>query len=206
MNAVEVVMMARTAGIELTIDGDSLQLSAASEPPLSVIEELRRHKLEIVNLLRSNDQRFEEPPHSEPYGEIIAKLRSRCPDHIERDRWQQAIQDGDSFVARWGAQAQALGWTAHELFGLHTVPARPAPNYSRLSRYDETGLIWLLNGRPVVAMTEATAAIRCSSGNVTTYRKRNKPALGPLGDSLDDMANGERLSAASGNRNQFDRA
>jgi hypothetical protein len=25
------------------------------------------------------------------------------------------------------------------------------------------------------------------SGNVTTYRKRNKPAFGPLGDSLDDF-------------------
>ena len=105
MNAVEVVRMARTAGIELTIDGDNLQLSAASEPPLSVIEELRRHKLEIVNLLRSNHERFEGPPRAVPFGEIIAKLRSRCPDHIEYDRWQQTVQDADRFLARWGAQA-----------------------------------------------------------------------------------------------------
>src|SRR5215472_3696326 len=49
------------------------------------------------------------------------------------------------------------------------------------------GLIWLLQGDPVVALTETTAAIRHATGNITTYRRFHKPALGPLGDSLDDM-------------------
>jgi hypothetical protein len=189
MNAVEVVRMARTAGIELTIEGDDLQLSAASEPPLSVVEEVRRYKPEIVDLLRSKRDHSEGSPstaNSAPFAEVIAKLRSKCPDHIERDRWQQAIQDADGFLANWGAQAHALGWTPRELFGLHAVPARPAANYSRLSRYDETGLIWLLCGRPVVALTKATAVIQWTTGRLI-YRKHNKPALGPLGDSLDDM-------------------
>ena len=35
---------------------------------------------------------------------------------------------------------------------LESIPEKPAPNYRRLSRYDETGLIWLLRGRPVVAI------------------------------------------------------
>jgi hypothetical protein len=48
------------------------------------------------------------------------------------------------------------------------------------------GLIWLLTGRAVVAMTETTAAIQGAT-SLLTYRKLNKPALGPLGDSLDDM-------------------
>jgi hypothetical protein len=56
-----------------------------------------------------------------------------------------------------------------------------------LSRYDETGLAWLLHGREVVAITADTAAIRHASGNVTVYRRRRKPGLGPLGDSLDDF-------------------
>jgi hypothetical protein len=51
-----------------------------------------------------------------------------------------------------------------------------------LSRYDEAGLIWLLNGRPVVALTASEAAIREHSGAIVTYRKFNKPAPGPLGD------------------------
>jgi hypothetical protein len=39
----------------------------------------------------------------------------------------------------------------------------------------------------VVALTEATAAIQGPTGAVTVYRRFNKPALGPLGDSLDDL-------------------
>ena len=88
---------------------------------------------------------------------------------------------------RWGEQAEALGWTARDLFGLHRPPEKPHPSYRRLSRYDETGLIWLLRGRPVVALTEATAAIQSATGNVTVYRRHDKPALGPVGDSLDDL-------------------
>jgi len=38
-----------------------------------------------------------------------------------------------------------------------------------------------------VALTEATAAIQNQTGNVTTYRRHNKPAFGPLGDSLNDF-------------------
>jgi hypothetical protein len=40
----------------------------------------------------------------------------------------------------------------------------------------------------MVAITTGAAAIRNQhTGNVTTYRKLNKPAYGPLGDSLDDF-------------------
>jgi hypothetical protein len=46
----------------------------------------------------------------------------------------------------------------------------------------------LLQGRPVIALTEATAAIQSLTGAITVYRRHNKPALGPVGDSLDDLA------------------
>jgi hypothetical protein len=49
-------------------------------------------------------------------------------------------------------------------------------------------LIWLLRGRPVIALTEATAAIRGPTGTITVYRRHNKPAFAPLGDNLDDFA------------------
>ena len=91
--------------------------------------------------------------------------------------------DATAFVSEWGERAQAFGWTARELFGLHTPPERPPANYSRLSRYDTMGLIWLSHGRPVTSLTEMEAAIQ---GVVKVYRKLNKPALGPVGDSLDD--------------------
>jgi hypothetical protein len=121
-----------------------------------------------------------------PYQSEFDALERRCPDFIDAERWRQAVEDGRQFLASWGDQAQALGWTARELFSLHTPPERPAASYGRLSRYDETGLIWLLRGRPVIALTETTAAIQGATA-VFTYRKLNKPALGPLGDSLDDI-------------------
>jgi hypothetical protein len=70
---------------------------------------------------------------------------------------------------------------------LAAIPDKPHPGYRRISRYDETGLIWLLRGRPVLALREGTAAIESPTGTTTVYRRHNKPALGPLGDSLDDF-------------------
>jgi len=121
------------------------------------------------------------------YHQTFGTLQLRPPAHVPEDRWRMAIEDGRRFLATWGSQAEALGWTSADLFGLHTPPEQPHPSYSRLSRYDETGLVWLLLGREVVALTEATAAFENPTGSITTYRRFNKPALGPLGDSLDDL-------------------
>jgi hypothetical protein len=139
----------------------------------------------VLNSLNSLNSHFRAS--GKPFGRVFEALEARCPDHIETGRWHQAVEDGKRFLARWGEQAEALGWTTSDLFGLHKPPDRPHPSYSRLSRYDETGLIWLLRGRPVLALTEHTAAIENPTSNVTVYRKNNKPALGPLGDSLDDF-------------------
>jgi len=121
------------------------------------------------------------------YAEALRELESECPEYVEAARWQQAIHDAVCFMSKWGRQAQVLGWTAQELFGLHEPPSKPHASYSRLSRYDATGLIWLLRGRPAVALTDTTATISTPSGGTVTYRKHRKPALGPLGDSLDDF-------------------
>jgi hypothetical protein len=115
-------------------------------------------------------------------------LESGCPDHVPADHWQKAVEDGRRFLAEWGEQAETLGWTARDLFGLAAIPDKPHPTYRRLSRYDETGLIWLLQGRRVSVLSENGAAVESSTGAVTVYRRHNKPALGPLGDSLEDLA------------------
>jgi hypothetical protein len=112
-------------------------------------------------------------------GRTFAALEARCPEYVDRDRWQQCITDGRAFLTTWGSQAEALGWDARSLFGLHKPPDLPHPSYRRLSRYDATGLVWLLEGREVVALTEATATIRNpTTGTITTYRRHLKPALG----------------------------
>jgi hypothetical protein len=118
---------------------------------------------------------------------VLTALQAKCPSYVKIDRWQQVLADAEAFLACWGEQAEALGWTSRELLDLRTPPERSAAIYQRFSRYDETGLIWLLQGCPVVVLTAETAAIQTASGGILTYRKHNKPALGRVGDSLDDF-------------------
>jgi hypothetical protein len=106
-----------------------------------------------------------------PYGGSVAALRAGCPACIEAADWQPAVTDADAFLATRATQAAALGWSARDLFGLHPVPERPGPRYRRLSRLESAGLIWLLHGRPVVAMTATEAVIQTKSGGTVTYRK-----------------------------------
>lgn len=133
-------------------------------------------KVEIVEL-----------PQAQRYRKVFAFLQLQPPALVPVERWQRCVEDGSRFLAKWGDQAEALGWSSADLFGLHIPSANPHPSYSRLSRYDETGLCWLLQGRPVVALTADTAAIENKTGNITVYRRHNKPGLGPLGDSLGDL-------------------
>ena len=134
---------------------------------------------------RQNRQNLVAAPF--PYVEALDRLERGCPDYVEAERWQHCLIDAQRFLAEWGEKAAALGWTAHDLFGLAPIPDKPKLSFERLSRYDATGLIWLLGGRRVIAMTDSTAAIETASGGTLTYRRYNKPALGPIGDSLDDM-------------------
>ena len=122
------------------------------------------------------------------YRRTFAHLQLTPPALVDVACWRQCVEDGKRFLAKWGEQAEVLGWTSGDLFGLHPVPAEPHPSFSRLSRYDAAGLYWLLQGKEVIALTADTATIRNpATGSLTTYRRFNKPALGPLGDSLDDL-------------------
>ena len=122
-----------------------------------------------------------------PFAKALARLKYKCPPYIDPARWQQCLVDAQAFLDRWGEQALTLGWTTVDLFGLHEPPTQPHPSYNRLARYDATGLLWLLQGCAVVALTEATAVVRGATGGVMTYRRHHKPALGSLGDSLGDL-------------------
>jgi hypothetical protein len=121
------------------------------------------------------------------FGRSFDELERHCPERVDIADWQQTVEDARRFLARWGKKADVLAWTTADLFGLAPVPPRPSANYRRPSRYDLTGLLWLLRGRPVVALTTTTAAIQAPSEAILTYRRHRKPPLGPMGDSSDDM-------------------
>jgi hypothetical protein len=80
-----------------------------------------------------------------PFAEALTALQALPPQGVDEFRWREALNDGRRFLETWGSRAANLGWTANKLFGLHPI----AP----LARYDAKGLVWLLHGRPVVALT-----------------------------------------------------
>jgi hypothetical protein len=187
MNAADIISAVRQAGAALRIEGDSLVASNASRIAPVIKAAIRDNKPQIIAALvgsRCKVTIIEIPATGLRYRRTFGRLQLKPPALVEVERWRQCVKDGSKFLARWGEQAESLGWTARDLFGLHTPPAKPHPScYSRLSRYDAVGVVWLLQGKEVIALTEATASIRNPrTGTVTTYRRLNKPALGPLGD------------------------
>ena len=170
MNAAELIEEVTSFGIQIQREGNDLLLKAEVKPPASLLALLSTHKADILTLLQSGSGSLDH---------ALLRLECACPDYIEIGRWQQCISDSRRFLRSWGGQAEALGWTAKDLFGLHKPPANPHPSYSRLSRYDETGLCWLLQGQPVVALTTTIAAIESYGGPPTKYRRHHKPELGP---------------------------
>jgi len=113
-------------------------------------------------------------------------IERQCPDGIELSDWRRAVEDGRGFIIQWGEEAERLGWTAEDLFGLPEIPERPAWDWHRLARIDQVGLVWLLHGRKVVALsadqaviaTPSEASIRSASyprsiqrGTIAFYRR-----------------------------------
>src|SRR6516162_11945816 len=107
MSAAAVVRAARAAGVELAIDGNDLLLDAATMPPASVVDALRRHKAEVVAVLRTG------------------------PDGWSADDWQAffderaGIMEFDGRLSRTEAEAQALASCIVEWLNRNPTPSAP---------------------------------------------------------------------------------
>lgn len=116
-----------------------------------------------------NAQVFEDNPAG--WHAILQELkRMQAPEWAGADRWSQVVEDADCFLSNWDRAACDLGWTALDLFGVHAI--------ARGCRYDVMGLVMLLGGGSVFALTEQTAAFRRPSGSTLTYRR--KPMSGAV--------------------------
>jgi hypothetical protein len=91
-----------------------LQFPEDHPPPAELINAVRAHKEQLWALLR-DEVTGKLSSDLGGYKKSFATLRSRCPQLVEPARWRQAIHDADRFLAQWAAQAQAFGWTEHEL-------------------------------------------------------------------------------------------
>jgi hypothetical protein len=102
---------------------------------------------------------------------MLSLSRRGC---IKPNRWRLIIADSHRFVDRWGAQAVALGWSTFDIFGAH--PTHP------VERLDLAGLVILLHGDSLLALTADSARIGTTSGALLTYRRRSRPGAVPLWD------------------------
>jgi hypothetical protein len=86
-------------------------------------------------------------------------------------RWLRFVDDVGLFLdSPFCATAAALGWGPYDLFGCDCD--RP------FARIDHLGLLWLLDGGRIMALTAHTATIKTSDGSIQTYRRRarNEPS------------------------------
>jgi hypothetical protein len=100
------------------------------------------------------------------WAEALARLDPNSPPHdVPLARWQQFIEDCESFRRLgWANLAEASGWGPLDLFGCD----RERP----LARYDHMGLLWMMQGRKLVALTAHTATIDTLTGALQTYPRR----------------------------------
>jgi hypothetical protein len=89
---------------------------------------------------------------------------NRPPAGFTSAEWRCTIRDAELFLSTWGRQAVDLGWTTLDVFGVH----RLAP----VARYSCMGLLPLIQGGRVIAITAESARIEQPSGARLTYTRR----------------------------------
>jgi hypothetical protein len=179
MSALPLIEAVERAGGAIALRGDRLRLSAPEPLPEDLLVELRLHKAEVLDHLRLACGTRRKGTKTGTPAEVgalpdetvaawtsgIARLRDLTPPRsYPADAWQQLITDAERFLEEWAPQAAAFGWQAWELFGCH----RRAP----WGRIDGMGLVLLLHGDPLAALTAGEAVIRRASGAHQTWRRK----------------------------------
>lgn len=101
------------------------------------------------------------------WAEGLARLDCMpCPDSVHPERWAEVVNDAGRFADAWAAKAVALGWNVLDVFGVH--PGKPD------ARFDRMGLVWLLRGKRILAISEDAAKLETSKG-YQTFRRVARP-------------------------------
>jgi hypothetical protein len=100
------------------------------------------------------------------WAEGFARLDpDRPPRDVPKHRWLRFIDDVGLFLdSPFCAVAAALGWGPLDLFGCD----RDRP----FARIDQAGLLWLLNGCKLIALSENTATVETLTDARQAYRRR----------------------------------
>ena len=170
----------RRCDVRLSVNGDRLVVNAptgAITPDLK--EELRLHKAKVVDFLsRPEPEPAPDTVTPSEWAEGIARLQTMSPPaNVPPRRWEQFIGDSARFTDLWTGTAAALGWGPADLWGCH--------QNKPYERIDCAGLLWLLNGAEIVALTADTATIRTRTGAIQSFRRRPAPPGTVLAWELD---------------------
>jgi len=106
------------------------------------------------------------------WAEGFARLDpDRPPADVPPRRWLQFVNDVGRFLdSGLAQQAAALGWGPFDLFGSD----RDRP----FVRIDQLGLLWLLNGNRLFALSTDAAVVENRAGERLTYRRKTVEAAG----------------------------
>jgi hypothetical protein len=149
---------------DLTFDTSSLQVSKNGDP---VSKKVRSAALEAPLAAVA-------VPMGVPAAWVrgVARLAEiPCVARFPAARWAQVVTDAAAFLQEWAEAADRLGWLTWELFGCH----RRAP----WGRIQGMGLVLLLQGDEIAALTATEAVIRTRTGAHQTYRRRPADPLHP---------------------------
>jgi len=185
MSALPLIEAVQRAGGAITLQGDRLRLSAPEPLPENLLRKLRIHKAQVIDHLQHAREGVGEPAAESiekgaaapvkmvpTWAEGVARLATMAPPRTyPAHAWQQLVVDAERFLDDWAAQAAALGWPTWELFGC----CRHAP----WGRIQGMGLVLLLRGDEIAALTAAEAVIRTRTGARQTYRRKPCDPLHP---------------------------
>ncbi len=168
MQAAELIRIVGQAGGHLEPDGDSLVVEAAEPLPEPIMTELRAHKAEVINFLTRPVAKVVllhcPPGVPETWTQGMADLLAMaCPASCPAERWKVLREDAYTFLRDHAARAHEVGWTVLDLFGVH--PVKP------WVRFDHMGLVPLLNGARVTALSDIEVVIEKPSGARLTFRR-----------------------------------
>jgi hypothetical protein len=106
--------------------------------------------------------------------EGLARLDPGSPPcDVPMTRWVHFIDDCRRFLDDgWANCAERLGWTPLDLFSCDST--KP------LVRINRAGLLWLLNGRQLLALSADAAAIATANGGYLTLQRRKREPGGVL--------------------------
>ncbi len=127
----------------------------------------------FIHFSQTRDEDGKPPKRNVLVGEwkvgVETLLSMSRPRRYPSGEWAFLLDDADRLMKRWAAQAADLGWQSWEIWGV----SRVAPRY----RFDAMGLVPILKGARIAAITADAAVIQTRTSNLLRFYRRTSDPL-----------------------------